>query len=826
MGKTQGQTIGGAMRRRKREMMANGMGPPTSAEPDGCSSTSGLADAQAALTVAASQSIDTNNASDLDVQFAAALSAHLAGELAMAQQGYERYLQQLGSLVVVRTNLAGIYLNQGRLDDADRLLALALSESPDYSEALSNRGYLGLLKGQHDQAVADLERALLLSPSLLPALTNLIPLYQQQGREREALERLDQALAENPDSASLHDLKAQVLVGLEGAASALAHLDSVRDRLSGPDRAALESARGRLLLAEGADLPAALQAFEVAVAGAVKPPLHDLINKGEALRKLNRQSEALNWINTCLHSEGNQGGLLNLKACILQDMQQFEDAILLYRMAAELEPSNSLYHSNLGFAYSEVGSHDLAISTFLVGLYHHPQSSALHHGLAQANFHLGKPKTAYQYYRQALELAPENLNIWDNFLYFLSFVNSISDSQSLRHFHDYAIKGLGPRLAPGFAPFLHQWSSPVGRPLRIGILSAEIGSHCVSYFLLSLLLGASDDQAEFYVFPTKNRSSEPRWSIVQQRAREFICIEQLSDHDACRLIRGFNLDVVLETSQHMVANRLMLMAHRLAPVQAHYIGMHGTTGVPAIDYFIGDELITPHDFAPQFTERLMRLPRTWVAYTPPEEGLPPIRATTGHPPLRLGCFNNVSKITRQCLRVWARVLEALPDATLMIKDSLRSGELDHQRNAIDYLQCLGIDPLRINVVPRTGSWQEHMDLYNDLDIALDALPLTSGTTAFDALLMGTPLVAYSTPWIGGRLSASIVNGLGQSDWIADSPQRYVELIQHLAADLKGLRASRSARREQFLASELCDQRGLATALIEQLRQAYIAVKSV
>jgi predicted O-linked N-acetylglucosamine transferase (SPINDLY family) len=113
-----------------------------------------------------------------------------------------------------------------------------------------------------------------------------------------------------------------------------------------------------------------------------------------------------------------------------------------------------------------------------------------------------------------------------------------------------------------------------------------------------------------------------------------------------------------------------------------------------------------------------------------------------------------------------------------------------------------------------------MDLYNDLDIALDTLPLTSGTTAYDALLMGVPLVAYSTPWIGGRLSASIVNGLGQPDWIADSPEAYVACVQALAANLSALRAGREPRRQQFLASELCDQPGLATAVVDGLRQAY------
>jgi predicted O-linked N-acetylglucosamine transferase (SPINDLY family) len=752
--------------------------------------------------------------------FDQALAAHLSGSLAEAQQGYESYLERLGSLPVVRTNLAGIYLNQGRLDEAERLLNLALTEWPDYSEALSNRGYLAVLRGQPEQAVSDLERALQASPALAAALTNLLPIYRQQGRDREALALLERALAANVDAIALHDLKAQLLHTLEGPAAATAHLDAVRTRFEGVDRAALESVRGKILLAAGTDLPATLAAFEAAIAASTKPQVHDLINKGEVLRKLNRHGEAFDWVNACLSSEGDIGGLLNLKACILQDLRQFDEAITLYKMAVDAEPFNPLFYANLGFLHSDLGSHQQAIQIFRAGLDYSPFFNSLQHGMAQAHFHLGKPAAAYYHYKLAVQAAPDHLNVWDNFLYFLSFVRTIPGEKVLEHCQVYAEQALAQRLLTAAEPFHHSWTPPEGRPLRIGIISGEIGSHCVSFFLLSLVLGARPEQAEFFIFPTKDRSSEPRWQLFQQRATMFECIEQLSDHDACLRIRRLNLDVVLETTQHMMANRLTLMANRLAPVQSHYIGMHGTTGVPAIDYFIGDQLVTPPEFAPHFTEKLLRLPRTWVCYTPPEEGLPPLRPTKARTPLRLGSFNNVSKISRECLRLWALVLLALPKATLLIKDSLRSGELDHQRNLIDYLRRRGVDPARITVVPRTESWEAHMDLYNNLDIALDTLPLTSGTTAYDALLMGVPLVAYSTPWIGGRLSASIVTGLGQPDWIADSSEAYVACVKTLAAKLSALRAGRESRRQQFLASELCDQHGLATAVVDGLRQAY------
>jgi len=752
--------------------------------------------------------------------FDQAVSLHLAGSAGEAQVLYESYLGQCVSLPVVRTNLAGIYLDQGRFDEAEALLQLAIAEAPHYSEALSNRGYLSVLRGQPERALPDLEAALEGSPALTAALVNLVPIYRQQGRAADALPLLERALQQAPANVEIHAIKARLLQTLHGNDRALASLDELLPCLQGQELIALQRARAQLLLAEACDLPACLEALDQVVRHAQPPLLEDLINRGEVLRRLGRLDEALAWTNQHLLERGEPAGLINLKACILQDRGEFDDALTLFQMASAADPFNPLFHANHGFLLSIRGAYLKALEVYRQGLAISPNFSSLHHGAAETCFHLGKPFLAHDHFLKALAASPDNLTIWDNFLYFLSFVNAFSPQLLRSHHQQYVQAALLPRVGAAEASFLHHWTEPEERPLRIGILSAEIGSHCVSYFLLSLIQGATSSQAEFFLFPTKDRSAEPRWQRFRELSRHFECIEQLSDRDACERIRSFNLDVVLETSQHMTANRLVLMARRLAPIQGHYIGMHGSTAVPAIDLFLGDRWVTEDSFAPQFSERLLRLPRTWVCYSPPEQGLPEIRSSDPAAPLRLGSFNNVSKISRTCLRVWAQLLLALPEATLLIKDSLRSGELDQQRNLIGYLQRRGVDPKRIRVLTRTDSWEDHMDLYNELDIALDTLPLTSGTTAFDALLMGVPLIAYSSAWIGGRLSASIVNGFGQPDWIAESPQEYLSVVAALASDLPALRAGRQQRREQFLASELCDQQSLATAVVEALRQTY------
>jgi predicted O-linked N-acetylglucosamine transferase (SPINDLY family) len=761
-------------------------------------------------------------AKDVQALFDRALADHLAGRLELAQHGYESYLSRLQSLPVVRTNLAAIYLQQGRYQEAGRLLDLALMEAPSYAEALCNRGYLAILQGDQDLAVTYLEKALEQSPALVPALSHLVPLYRRLERSQEALALVDRALQAQPEQASLLEQRAHLLQALHGSESALTYLQQALEQANSVSKPALLSAFARHLLLQSTDLPSALTAFEQAIAATASPSVTDLVNKGEVLRRLARRDEAVAWVNHCLMMHPNDASLINLKACIYQDLGQINDALTLYGMALAVDPANAQIQSNRGFLLNDQGRHREALTAFEAGSAINPAHAGCHHGLAQSAFHLGKPSFANKHYQSATELDPDNLNIWDNYLYFLSFTRHLSDADHLFECDRYAQLALAPRVGKHATDFHHSFSDPSSRPLKVGIISAEIGSHCVSYFLLSLLKGASKSQAAFYLFPSKDRHTEPRWNDFKQLSTHFECIEQLSDDKACELIRSFNLDVVLETSQHMTSNRLALMARRLAPIQSHYIGMHGTTGVPAIDYFIGDSWITPPEFAGQFTETLLPLSRTWVCFTPPDR-LPALRATEGKPALRLGCFNNVSKISRECMRLWAKVLLDIPESSLVVKDSLRRGDLgmtDHQQELVNYLHKRGVNRDRIHILPRTESWDAHMDLYNDIDIALDTTPLASGTTAFDALLMGTPIVAHSSNWIGGRLSASIVAGYGQSDWIATTEDEYVAIIRKLGRALVGLRNGRAKRREQFLNSELCDHKGLAADLLENLRTLY------
>ncbi|WPL13863.1 MULTISPECIES: O-linked N-acetylglucosamine transferase, SPINDLY family protein [Thiorhodovibrio] len=293
----------------------------------------------------------------------------------------------------------------------------------------------------------------------------------------------------------------------------------------------------------------------------------------------------------------------------------------------------------------------------------------------------------------------------------------------------------------------------------------------------------------------------------------------LSDDQAAERLRADQLDILIETSGHTEDNRLGILARRVAPVQAHYVGYFASTGLSAMDYFIGDNVLIPPEHDGHFVEQVWRLPRTRYAYDPMNQCPEPRWQPDPDGRLWLGSFNNLAKVRAQSLALWAQAMHALPEAMLLLKDKKADDPLVQAR-ILEAMHSHGISRERIGFFSRTPSWSEHMALYNHIDIALDTIPFNSATTACDALWMGTPLVTLLGDQLAGRQAASILTGLGRSKWIARDADEFVAIVTALARDTKQRRHIRATQREQMQASELCDGKGLARALEQSFEQMF------
>jgi tetratricopeptide (TPR) repeat protein len=106
---------------------------------------------------------------------------------------------------VAHYNLGGIFLQQGRMDEAIAQYQKTLEIKPDDDEAYNNLGNVFLQQGRMDEAISCYQKALEINPSHAKALNNLGDAFRQQGRMDEAIAQFQKALAINPGYAEVHN---------------------------------------------------------------------------------------------------------------------------------------------------------------------------------------------------------------------------------------------------------------------------------------------------------------------------------------------------------------------------------------------------------------------------------------------------------------------------------------------------------------------------------------------------------------------------------------------------------------------------------------------
>lgn len=320
-----------------------------------------------------------------------------------------------------------------------------------------------------------------------------------------------------------------------------------------------------------------------------------------------------------------------------------------------------------------------------------------------------------------------------------------------------------------------------GRRLRLGMVSPDFHmQHPVNIFMQPILREIDRSRFEVFLYFTGS-AQDAQTALARQRVEHWVEAASYNDLQLAKRMDNDQIDVLLELSGHTNHNRLAMVAKRVAPVQMTYLGYPGSTGVPNIDFMIGDNTVTPQEDDHLCSEKVLRLAGTVFCYAPEENyPLPDFAAKMAQRPLTFTSFNNISKLTHHTLRLWARVLEAVPGSRLLLKAPSFG---DPQAVSIyrDRLAALGVDPARLAFRGPVGL-DVMMAEYADADIALDTVPYNGGTTSLQAMWMGVPVIALKGHHFVSRMGASFMQAAGLADWVAQSDDEYVAIAQRMAAD--------------------------------------------
>jgi predicted O-linked N-acetylglucosamine transferase (SPINDLY family) len=266
-----------------------------------------------------------------------------------------------------------------------------------------------------------------------------------------------------------------------------------------------------------------------------------------------------------------------------------------------------------------------------------------------------------------------------------------------------------------------------------------------------------------------------------------------------------------------------VFARRAAPVQATFIGYPDTTGLKAMDFRLTDAIADPPGAERYCTERLVRLPGCFLCYQPPAnapEVAPSPWRQNGF--VTFGSFNNLAKVSEDVIARWAHILREVPDARLIIKNPSLTDVATRERYQALFAQA-GVAAGRLALLGYVKDDAGHLGTYRLVDIALDTFPYNGTTTTCEALWMGVPVVSLRGDRHSARVGASLLTAAGFPDWIADTPEHYLQLAGGLAGDRTRLAELRSQLRERVRQSRLCSAENYARA-VEHAYEGMLAVR--
>ena len=711
--------------------------------------------------------------------FDLAIQHQQAGRLAEAERLYRQILAQQPAHVESIHFLGMIAYQVGRHDAALDLIRRSIALRPDWAIAYNNLGLVLRDSGQIDRAMAAFRHAIVLDSGHADAYSNLSAVLREQGMLDEAVAVCRRAIALRPDYP-----EAYCNLG-----------NALRDQ-------------GRL--------DDAIAAHRQAIA--IRPGYcQAYCNLGNALADGRRLDEAIAAYAKAIALDPKFAEAHHNLGIALQRGGHFDQAVAAFSRAIALRPHYADAYCNLGHAYREIGHLSQAVAACR-------QAIVLDGGLAAAHCHLGMAlgemgqlDEAVAAFERAVSLEPSRNEANDNLLLTLQYCPDITPD-ALAEAHAQFDRRLAAPLRG--AVVSHANDRDARRRLRVGFVSPDFGSSSVACFFDNVLENLSRELLETICYSNR-LAKDGITHRIQAAATLWRDVAALGDEQLAEQIRADRIDILFDLSGHTAGNRLGVFARKPAPIQITWLGYVGTTGLRAMDYVLADgNLILPEE-EKYYCEHVLRMPHDYACYSAPADA----PATGPLPALTrgfatFGSFNNLSKINPRVIDAWASILLRAPRSRLVIRNrSLADAQVRNR-----YFQLFadrGIGAERVDLLG-WSPFATRMDLYNQIDIALDPFPYSGATTTCDALWMGVPVISCPGKTFASRQSLTHLLALGADELVARDLPDYVDRAVNLAGNLSRLAKMRAGLRQRMLASPLMNSSKFARDFETVCRRAWHA----
>ncbi len=699
-------------------------------------------------------------------------SYHL-GVIAKEQGKFDEAIRQFENAISVDPdhvhsyfNLGGIYIDQEKHGKATEQFRKVLSLAPNYTNAYYNLGIVAGAQGRSDEAITYYEKVLALDPSYANAYYNIGWTLLSQGKNEESMEHFEKVLSLDPDHVG----------ALFNLGSALQNKPDVAEAIKcyqqalaiQPDYYLAYNNLG-IIYQSQCDFDKALECYQQAIS--INPEYPDAyMNMGN----------------------------------IYRDKGQVQETIEHYKKCISIQPSLIAYGNLCGYQkeqcnYDEV--HEITLKMLEYSGLQQSQLASIHDSFIQL-CEWEKATSVIKRFREAEHDEENKVVLAGSFMEFCAITDLSLDEISDLH------KEWGRLTAQDAIPFEHENkvdSRNSGKKLRVGYISPDLREHSVGYLIKDIIASHNYDEFEVYCYGNFDSGDGDAFTHeITNSCTSFKYVKNLSDKDAAKEIFDDEIDILIDLAGHTAGHRLRVLAYKPAPIQITYLGYPNTTGLSRIDYRITDrfaESEKKNDY--RYSEKLIRLTNCFLSFKGFADIVPAEIKDNRGEEIIFGCFNNVQKLTPKAVELWSRILKSVDNSTLHLKAKQLNTKIVWD-NIVKEFAKHGISTDRVRCLGYTPTREEHLRLYNDIDISLDTFPYNGTVTTLEALWMNMPVITLVGESHAQRVSYSILRNLDLDKLIAYSEEEYVAIAIELAKKPEIIKELKTRMRKNLLASSICN----------------------
>ena len=273
-------------------------------------------------------------------------------------------------------------------------------------------------------------------------------------------------------------------------------------------------------------------------------------------------------------------------------------------------------------------------------------------------------------------------------------------------------------------------------------------------------------------------------------------IKNISDLEFVNLARSLDVDILIDLSGFTLGNRIQALRVRCAPIQISWLGYCNTLGLECVDYLIADPNLIKKEEEKFYSEKILYLPKIWSAMSKPKDfpdvNILPVKNSSI---FTFGSFNNFSKLSDETIKVWSKILN---NSNSILIDSENVDEEQLKILEINYQIILSYS--EDEILNKDINRKDHIEQYNQIDVALDPFPYPGVTTSFESVMMGVPVLTMRGFNFNSRCGESINLNLEMQEFIATNSEDYYLKAIQLQKDPTKLELLRSLCTNNWLSS--------------------------